>query len=91
MTEEYNHRKGDTVPRDNARLMAHPETRGWIRRFTVESARADEYVRLYQSLGDEVLIEPLRPDLMKPQECTACFMAADSNCVVIYSRPRPQE
>ena len=63
------------------------EAEGWIRRFTIEAERADEYVELYQSLGDKVRVEPVTSDLPGTEECAACLLAACDKYVVIYSRP----
>jgi hypothetical protein len=67
------------------------EAQGWIRQFTVEGERADEYVELYESLGDEVRVEPVAPDLMVAEECATCLLAACDKYVVIYTRPRERE
>jgi len=64
------------------------EAQGWIRQFIVESERADEYVDLYESLGNEVRIEPVTPDLMVADECATCLLATCDRYVVIYTRPR---
>jgi len=64
------------------------ESEGWTRRFTIEAARADEYVELHESLGDQVRVEALTPDLAPREECRACLVAACDEYVVIYTRPR---
>jgi len=72
------------------------EAQGWTRQFTVEVERADEYVELYESLGNEVRVEPVTPDLrvaLRPvqdvaEECATCLLAAGDRYVVIYTRPR---
>lgn len=63
------------------------EAQGWIRQFTIEAERADEYVELYESLGNEVRVEPVTPDLLVSEECTACILAAREKYRVIYTRP----
>jgi hypothetical protein len=62
------------------------EAGGWIRQFTVEAERAAEYVELYESLGDEVRVEPVTADLMAAEECATCLLAAGDKYVVIYTR-----
>jgi hypothetical protein len=47
-----------------------------MRQFTVELARVAEYVELYESLGHEVRVEPVTPDLMVSEECATCLLAA---------------
>ena len=64
------------------------ESHGWMQRFTVEAKRAAEYVELYESLGDEVRVEPVTPDLAASEKCRACLLAACDDFVVIYTRPR---
>jgi hypothetical protein len=63
------------------------ETQGWTRQFTIEVERADEYVELYESLGNEVRVEPVTPDLLVSEECTACILAARERYRIIYTRP----
>ena len=63
------------------------EAQGWVRQFTVETERADEYVELYESLGNEVRAEPVTPDLQVAEECATCLLAACDRYVVIYTRP----
>jgi hypothetical protein len=63
------------------------EAQGWFRQFIVESERADEYVELHESLGNEVRAEPVTPDLMVADECATCLLATCDSYVVIYTRP----
>lgn len=65
--------------------------KGWTRQFTVEVERADEYVELYEEMGNEVRVEPVTPDLQETEECATCFLAACDRYVVIYTRPREYE
>ncbi|MGD1995231.1 MAG: hypothetical protein PVH62_00510 [Anaerolineae bacterium] len=64
------------------------EAQGWTRQFTIEAERADEYVELYESLGDEVRVESVMPGPTIAEECAACLLAACDRYVVIYTRPR---
>lgn len=68
-------------------MLSDLEKQGWIRQFTVEIERVDEYVELYQSLGNEVRIEALSPELMDEEACATCLLAACERYVVIYTRP----
>jgi hypothetical protein len=63
------------------------EAQGWARQFTIEVERAEEYVELYESLGNEVRVEPVTPDLLISEECTTCILAAREKYRVIYTRP----
>ncbi|MFQ5857109.1 MAG: hypothetical protein ACE5LU_15975 [Anaerolineae bacterium] len=67
------------------------EAQGWVRQFTVEAERADEYVELYESLGNEVRVETVTPDLMVTEECATCLLATCDKYVIIYTRPRDYE
>ena len=67
------------------------EVHGWVRQFIVESERVDEYADLYESLGNEVLVEPVTPDLMVADECVTCLLVTCDRYVVIYTRPREYE
>ncbi len=72
--------------------MSHKlEAEGWVRQFTVEAERADEYVELYEEMGHEVRVEPVTPDLMVDEECATCLLAICDRYVVIYTRPREHE
>jgi hypothetical protein len=68
-------------------LVREMEAQGWTRQFTIEVERADEYVELYESLGNEVRVEPVTPELLEPEECTACILAAREKYRIIYTRP----
>jgi hypothetical protein len=63
------------------------EAGGWTRQFTVEVERVDEYVELYRSLGNEVRVEALAPELVREEACATCILAACDRYVVIYTRP----
>jgi hypothetical protein len=63
------------------------EAQGWTRQFTIAAERADEYAGLYESLGNEVRVEPVTPDLLVAEECQACILAARDRYRVIYTRP----
>ena len=64
------------------------EAEGWIRQFIIEAERADEYVELHESLGNEVRVLQVSPETLPAEECTECIMAAPDRFVVIYTRPR---
>ena len=67
------------------------EAPGWTRQFTTEVERANEYVELYESLGNEVRLEPVTPELLVAEECAACILAARDRYRVIYTRPKGHE
>ena len=58
---------------------------GWERRFVVEGARAADFVRLYESLGFEVVAEPVHAD-DTAQDCHDCRIVALLDFRMIYTR-----
>jgi hypothetical protein len=66
------------------------EAEGWVRQFTVDVQRVDEYVELYQSLGDEVWVETMSPELVEKDECATCLLAECDKYVVIYTRQQEE-
>lgn len=58
---------------------------GWTRRFVAAPPRLGEAVALYESLGLEVLLDPLRDDELEREECRGCVLAL-SVFRVIYTR-----
>ncbi len=67
------------------------EKQGWIRQFDMDAGREDEYIELYESLGDEVRVEKMSPDLMEAEKCATCLLADCNKYVIIYTRPKKQE
>jgi hypothetical protein len=63
---------------------------GWERRSITDQKRINELVELYESLGFEVLIEPLTQDLLTllGENCQICFNGDGSHHKVIYTRKR---
>ena len=59
---------------------------GWTRRFIADPDRCAEAKELYQSLGLEVHLESLAPEMPYP-ECAECQFAACKMYQVIYTRP----
>jgi len=54
----------------------------WVKGFTIEEHRVNEYVELYESIGYEVRVEPATPD--EQEECQTCFKADFDNLKTIY-------
>ena len=84
MTEE----RGIPAQEPGRNRAESPEAQGWLRRFTIETARVDEYIELYESLGEEVRVEPVAPELMAADDCATCLLAAGDRFRIIYTRPR---
>ena len=65
---------------------------GWERRFMAEEPRLSEMRELYESIGFEVLLEPLPPrdELSACAEggCTACLEVDPERYRMIYTRAR---
>ena len=72
-------------PPDPARL-----GEGWERRFVIERSRVADHVRLYESLGFEVIAEPARPE-EAGIDCTDCRIIALLDFRVIYTRARQSQ
>ena len=70
-------------------LQADPErlAEGWERRFVIEGARAADFLRLYESLGFEVIAEPVRAD-DAGEDCHDCRIVALLDFRMIYTRAR---
>jgi len=73
-----------------SQLRPDPErlAEGWERRFIADAARADEAVALYESLGFEVVADPIRPDEMG-EDCEDCRLLALMKFRTIYTRRKP--
>ena len=61
------------------------EREGWERKTVIDEPRLSELAALYESLGFEVLLEPLVPD---DEECSACMAADPDRFKTIYVRRR---
>ena len=62
---------------------AELEAQGWEARFIADEPRLSEAVELYESLGMEVHLEPVRPG---SAECTACMEECPERFKMIYTR-----
>lgn len=60
---------------------------GWTKMFDTKEPRLSECVELYESLGFEVHLEPLRPDEID-EECKACFEGDVEGFKTIYTRAK---
>lgn len=67
------------------------DVQGWTRQFTVEVERADEYVELFEELGEEVRVVSVTPDLMVAEECATCLLATCDRYVIIYTQSREHQ
>ena len=59
---------------------------GWERRFIADEVRIAEMVRLYQQLGYETAVDPVRPEDVG-EACGDCRLVAHRRLKVIYTRP----
>jgi hypothetical protein len=73
----------------NDKQLTNKKEEGWVRQFTVEKKRVNEYVELYESFGYEVRVEPATPNEM--EECQVCFKFEFDNLQTIYTRQREKE
>ncbi len=60
---------------------------GWERRFMTDQVRAKESIELYESMGYEVLTEPVRPAELR-DECIDCKVVVYFSYVTIYVRKK---
>ena len=77
----------DVVPEARRRRDEELGGAGWLRRFTASPPRLIEIRELYESLGHEVLMDPLTPGELAA-ECEGCTLAL-SVFRVIYTRLPP--
>ncbi len=65
---------------------------GWEKRFIADEPRLSEMKEMYESIGFDVLLEPMpaRDDLAGCAEegCTACLDLDPGRYKTIYTRPR---
>jgi hypothetical protein len=80
---------GDRALPAETRLQADPArvAEGWEPRFVIEGARVADLVRLYESLGFEVIAEPVRAEEAM-DDCTDCRLVALLDFRMIYTRAR---
>lgn len=70
-------------------LEPNPElvAQGWERRFMADRVRAKESIELYESMGYEVLAEPVLPEELR-DECSDCKVVVYFSFVNIYIRKK---
>jgi hypothetical protein len=65
---------------------------GWEKRNTIDEPKLSESVEIYESIGFEVLLEPLpgkeERTGCEAGGCTACFDLDPARYKVIYTRPK---
>jgi hypothetical protein len=65
---------------------------GWEKRFIADEPRLSEMKELYESIGFDVILEPLpsREEMATCEEngCTACLDVDPARYRTIYTRPR---
>lgn len=60
---------------------------GWNRMFDAQEPRLSECIELYDSLGFEVHLEPVRPEDFN-EECKACYEGDVEGFKTIYTRSK---
>ena len=60
---------------------------GWVRRFVIEARRAEEYVRLYESIGYDVVADPVRREQVDDR-CDDCRVVLLLDYRTIYTRSK---
>ena len=59
--------------------------KGWIKQTTIGEPRLSEIVELYESLGFEVRLEPVRLDELD-EECRKCYELEGDEVKAVYVR-----
>lgn len=68
--------------------------KGWEKRFVASEPRLSEAVELYESIGFDVLLEPMPDDVevekgdCEASGCTACFETDRKRYRTIFTKPR---
>jgi hypothetical protein len=65
---------------------AQLEKEGWVKKFTIEEHRVDEYKELYESLGQEVRVESVVPSEI--EGCAECFKVECEKYRTIFTRSK---
>jgi hypothetical protein len=60
---------------------------GWVKKFDADEPRLSELVKLYESIGFEVKLEPLNTQTSKEQ-CNVCLTNTDKKIMTIYVKPK---
>lgn len=63
-------------------------SQGWTKQFCATGPRIQEATELYESMGLEVHLEPLRAEDLGCSECFQAPCGSLGDCSVIYTRPR---
>lgn len=63
------------------------EKKGWQRRTTLDNIRLTEIIELYESLGFEVLLEPVQPKNFGVK-CSNCYLADCDKFTILYIRKK---
>lgn len=72
-----------------ARIRPNPEriAAGWERRFLADPARAREATEIYERMGFEVALDPIRPEDLE-EGCVDCALVTAAGFRMIYTRRR---
>lgn len=65
------------------------EKKGWVKQFIADEPRLSEAVKLYESLGYEVKLEPVKPNELS-EVCGSCMLTECERYKVIYVRPKKE-
>jgi len=60
---------------------------GWERRFLADPARAREATELYERMGFEVALDPVRPEDLE-EGCADCALVTTAGFRMLYTRRR---
>ena len=63
------------------------EKKGWVKQTTIGEPRLSEIVELYESLGYEVRLEPVKLDELD-EECRRCYESEVDEVKTVYVRKK---
>lgn len=89
MEQKYNTAKMAEIKSHIKELSAN----NWERRSIVDDSRLSELVEIYESLGFEVHLEPVTPEVMEllNGECNTCYIKNQERFKIIYTRENSLE
>jgi len=72
-----------------SRIRSDPErlASGWERRFLADRLRAREAAEIYERMGLDVALDPVRPEDLE-EGCAGCVLATAAGFRMIYTRRR---
>ena len=89
--------KSGGAPEKATPEITHPGSQllaaGWERRSITDAKRVAELVELYESLGFEVHLQPVTPEILEAigEECRSCYIDRWDEYKIIFTRENLKE